>query len=910
MKSILNYVSVTLLFVLAFFGAQLAMANGGGGRAIVGIDYGTTNVRMGMLRSGVGSVEIVLSFESDRKTINAVAYREESILFSQTAMNMFPKFPKAIFCRMNQLLGKFFSSPSVKEYRQTFIHEIAEDPVRKTVLIAEPVHGHLVPIEEIAATFFTHLMDQAEMHAGFKVVDCVISVPAYFDHFERQAVLDAAKIAGFNVLSLINSVSAAALFKTTTTNDLTVPTNFIIYDSGSGGTSAALVKIDPKKTVDGVTAKSMEILGLESDSGLGGDLIDDRIASFLISKFEAMNPGIKVTSGKPRNKVLIEASRIKKILNANDRAMASLEDLIDDYGISVTISRDDIDNLLKDLAPRFSDPISNLLSKNKMSLDEISAILMIGGNSRHQFLLKSLKSSFGGDKISVTLDPDESIVKGATLYGAKVHPAFRLRPTHFMDISPSGIYLQYREIVEGGTEGEMKRVELFPEVSPLQTRKSLTLKKINHALVDLFYSRSDQKIGTISVQGFNDAVEKVASSGKLVLNSKMRIPVLLSSSGHVVIESPVAAVEYEETISKKVYKTHTKTTTTTATSSTTATPTPTTPSEKSEPSEATITPTPTPTEKVSPPEVSVETQTIEEKVKKSKTFNLPHEINFAMPPMDSDSISKSQKTIGTAREKEFERTKIANARNDLEKAVYRIQGELNSVDFLTYASNSERSTAKNQLSKISKFLAEEASDKITAEIYLNHLYELVKIEGSVKRRQHEEQERPVAIEALQLVLNSVNEFITTQKAVEPSQRPQTDEDLAEIEKKTQEITKWLLEKTKKQASTAKNVDPVLLITDLELKKSELSINLALLKAKKMPVKPEEPKEPEAKTEESSGQATAAEGTEHEENTEGAKTEKPAEGAKTEKPAGASEESSKSKTTTEIPEDLVDERFEL
>ena len=64
------------------------MASGGAGRAIVGIDYGTTNVRMGMLRSGVGSVEIVLSFESDRKTINAVAYREESILFSQTAMNM------------------------------------------------------------------------------------------------------------------------------------------------------------------------------------------------------------------------------------------------------------------------------------------------------------------------------------------------------------------------------------------------------------------------------------------------------------------------------------------------------------------------------------------------------------------------------------------------------------------------------------------------------------------------------------------------------------------------------------------------------------------------------------------------------------------------------------------------------
>lgn len=109
---------------------------------------------------------------------------------------------------MNKLLGKLFNSPSVQEYRETFIHEIAEDPDRKTVLITEPVNGHLVPIEQIAATFFVHLMDQAQQHAGFKVSDCVISVPAYFDHFERQAVLDAAKIAGFNVLSLINNVSA------------------------------------------------------------------------------------------------------------------------------------------------------------------------------------------------------------------------------------------------------------------------------------------------------------------------------------------------------------------------------------------------------------------------------------------------------------------------------------------------------------------------------------------------------------------------------------------------------------------------------------------------------------------------------------------------------------------------------
>lgn len=685
----------------------------------------------------------------------------------------------------------------------------------------------------------------------------------------------------------------AALFKTTTANDITVPTNFIIYDSGSGGTSAALVHIDPKKTVDGLTARSMEILGMESDSGLGGDLIDDRIASFLISKFEALHPGVKVTSGKPRNKVLIEAGRIKKILNANDRATVTLEDLVEDYGMNIPVTREDFDNLLVDLAPRFSAPISNLLSKSKKTLNDISAILMIGGNSRHQFLLKTLKSQFGPEKLSVTLDPDESIVKGATLYGAKIHPSFRLRPTHFMDISPSGLYLQYREVFDGHVEGEMKRVELFPEVSALQTRKSLTLKKINNVLVDLFYSRNDQKIGSISVSGFNEAVDKVAASGKHVLNSKMRIPVLLSSSGHVIFETPVAAVDYEETISKKVYKTHTKTTTATSTT--------TTDSPKADGgATGTVTPTPAPVENAAKPEVSVETQTVQEQVKRSKNYDLVHEIRFEMPPMNGEAIAKSHKAIFAAREKESEKTRIANARNDLEKAVYRIQGELNSADFLAYTGSSERSNTKNLLSKISKFLAEEPSYKITAETYLNHLQELVKIELAVKKRQHEEEERPAAIEALQLELNSADEYVQSQMAINPEERPQTDEELKALSKKSQEISKWLKEKTKKQASTAKSVDPVFTISDLETKKSELNDQVSLLKKKKMPIKA---KEPEIKEETESEKVKETEETDHTEETQKTKEE-------THNTEHAEENKSDKAESDRLPEDLVEERFEL
>jgi hypoxia up-regulated 1 len=107
------------------------------------------------------------------------------------------------------LLGKVFSASSlVTSYASTFTHQLAADPARGTVLIEEPVHKKLVPVEHLTATLFSHLLEQAQKHAGFPVVDCVIAVPAYFGQFERQAVLDAAKIAGFNVLSLLNGASS------------------------------------------------------------------------------------------------------------------------------------------------------------------------------------------------------------------------------------------------------------------------------------------------------------------------------------------------------------------------------------------------------------------------------------------------------------------------------------------------------------------------------------------------------------------------------------------------------------------------------------------------------------------------------------------------------------------------------
>lgn len=623
----------------------------------------------------------------------------------------------------------------------------------------------------------------------------------------------------------------AALFKTAFGGDLAAPANFIIYDSGASGTSAALITVDPAKKVNGVTAKGVEIRATASDAGLGGDLIDDRITKHLIGVFETMHPGVTVPLGKPHNKALIEAMRIKKILNANEKVLASLDDLVDDYGLNTVVSRADVETLVEDLAVRFRAPIDTLLHDTQLKMDQVTAILMIGGNSRNQYLLKTLKATYGDDKLSVTLDPDEAIVKGATLYAAKLHSAFSLRPLHFSDITPSGLHVQYRNA--GVAETELKTVELVAANSPVPVKKSLFLKKMNAADVDLFYSRTQQRIAAITIRDFDVALR--ALGDKKIISSKMRVPVGLSISGHVLLEAPVAVVEYEEEVSRNVYKTKT------------VEPAATAPTVDAKPADASPEDPSSPPPPPTAPETIVETEVVRETVKRTMTLDLTSETVLERPVMSDELIAQCHARIEGAREKEREKNAVANARNDVDKAVYRLQGDLTAPDFVAFSKDGERNALKTLLDKTSRALEGSQTGK-TVETYVKMLEELKKAEAPILHRQAEANSRPEAIAALRQAVAAAIDYANTQKtAVVPSARAQTDAELSALHKKAQSVGKWLDDKAKKQGSQAKADDPVLLTKTLEEKREELTGEMETLQAKKLPPSTTTPVEAPTKT---------------------------------------------------------------
>lgn len=745
------------------------------------------------------------------------------------------------------VLGKLFASEEAKQYAHSFTHQLSEDLARGTVLIEE--NGKMVPVEQLSATFFNHLLDQAHKHAGFPVVDCVIAVPVHFDQLQRQAVLDSAKIAGFNVLSLINSVSAAAFLKTSTeASKLSEPSNFIIYDAGAGGTSASVVTIDPNAVVDGVTARGMTVKALACDSQLGGDLIDDRIAAFLRDKFEAMHPGVQIMPGKAMNKVQIEAARIKRILNANDQVSVSLEDLVDDLSMQIKVKREDIEALLVDLSPRFCAPIEQVLKTSGLDMSAIQAILMIGGNSRHQFLLKSLKAAFGGEKLSVTLDPDEAVVKGATMFGVKLHPAFMMRPVHFSDIYSAPVEVHYSSLKSPVPGGDLfaitfdpldeKQLQLFPAGSVLSTRKSLTLKHHDSIVAEL--QSNGLTLARVIVQDFNKVIEeagKINSHLGPVTGAKMRIPVQLTLSGQVAIEPPVAVIEYEtKDEPKKDDKVQDKT------------------QDKTQDNEQT-----TQNQNESDKNESTDGKGSIKKI--TKILPLKYQIQSRVPGMTEEAMKAVRAHIDEAKAEEQKKVALATARNDLEQLVYHLQGEATAQWFIEYSSKNEKSNLKSALSKASQLLNDgKKHDK--PEPFTKALAELKAIEGAVKDKQREFEGRQVAIDDFNAAIHSATVFVSTSQSTLPEERPQTDAELKDLSEEIHAAQKWLSDFQKKQAGLARHDPPVLLIADMQKKAAELNKRTNKLKSKKMPVKVKQPVAEEKKESNEVIDETVSETTEH------------------------------------------------
>lgn len=411
------------------------------------IDLGSEWMKVGLVAPKV-QMDIVLNAQSQRKTPMAVAFSNGERFIGEPALDIASKYPERTFTHFLDLVGKTIDDESVKHYKQRFPYAdiSSHEPNSTSIILNHPEGLSFTPLELIAM-MFEHAHDQvaSRLNSNEPAGDVVVAVPPFFNDKEKQVILDAAKIVGLNVLRLTNVNSAFALSYGIYRHKDYLPeasdnrTSILFFDQGASQTSATLADYHLIEQFDEATGISknetlptVTIRAQVYDRFLGGFDMQLKLRDYLIDTFAKENKMDKAKiykRGRSASKVLKEAGKVKRVLSANTEYLARIENVIDDKDFRHPISRQQFEDLNKDL---MEDRVISLLDKlyemPDVSRDEkFESVIIVGGNTRTPKLQQVLMDYFKLDVLGKSINADEGAALAALYQAASLGRGFRVK---------------------------------------------------------------------------------------------------------------------------------------------------------------------------------------------------------------------------------------------------------------------------------------------------------------------------------------------------------------------------------------------------------------------------------------------------------------------------------------------------
>lgn len=376
---------------------------------VIGIDLGTTNSAMAVLEGG--NPEIIVNSDGDRTTPSVVAWRDGERIVGKAALNQQVSNPDNTIYSVKRFIGRTYDDLTDKDL-EGLHYKIKSGPKRRPVICAD---GREILPEEISAAVLSKLKADAEKFLGCDVTQAIITVPAYFDDNQRQATKDAGKIAGLDVLRIINEPTAAALAYGYNSGGETK--KILVFDLGGGTFDVSILDVDD--TV-------IQVISTAGDNHLGGDIWDSTFCEWLCDKFE------KETGVDPRadtmihSRVLEAARNAKHDLSTSTSVNINLPFLcVDKNGsplhMDYEVTREQFEEVTHDLLERCRQPVKDALSGTKenpinLTMDDIDDVLLVGGSTRMP-AVQRLAEEISGKKPNATVNPDEVVAMGAAVQG-------------------------------------------------------------------------------------------------------------------------------------------------------------------------------------------------------------------------------------------------------------------------------------------------------------------------------------------------------------------------------------------------------------------------------------------------------------------------------------------------------------